>query len=461
MALASPRGIRAFIARVLVFSTLGGIAILANPFDLYDRSDDAFSAAFNRIFAANYDGTYKQTPLVILIGEESIARLYDRGRIRSNEWPLAYSDHAKLIKALVRLAPESIFIDIFFRNERSMDPTFGQLERALDVASKNNVDVFLAGGYSDQDRTPTQERLAAVSKLTVNAWRGYDQNYPLVDGGQATAAFDLYRSYCGRDSTRCAPPTIDLRDPNLPPLAVTWGGAQASTDVIKTRTLACPEPANWLMAVSKQLAFGLTNGLFSTPEPPRPPCPYHEVVHISDLIHAIDMGLTDSLKQSVEGRVLFYAVDLDGLEDRVVSPVHGSLPAVFAHAMAFDNLLTQGANYTRPKDSFSDWWELATWVAVVIAVLASQGAMARRQTGNALTRLALMCLASGVVILTSISLSNWAFNYIPVNGLGLLSLSLPMLALAKGDIGLGVLSRIKGFEAWAFNTQGENNGPKN
>lgn len=53
-------------------------------------------------------------------------------------------------------------------------------------------------------------------------------------------------------------------------------------------------------------------------------------------------GTVDLPRDLIEDRVVFVGTDLEIYSDRVDAPVHGTLPGVYLHAMAFDNLLRFG-----------------------------------------------------------------------------------------------------------------------
>ncbi|MBK1698876.1 CHASE2 domain-containing protein [Rhodovibrio salinarum] len=50
----------------------------------------------------------------------------------------------------------------------------------------------------------------------------------------------------------------------------------------------------------------------------------------------------------IDGRVVFIGTNFDIQKDRTLSPVHETMPGVFQHAMAFDNLLRAGADWRSP-----------------------------------------------------------------------------------------------------------------
>ena len=56
------------------------------------------------------------------------------------------------------------------------------------------------------------------------------------------------------------------------------------------------------------------------------------------------------LKDFLQGRYVFVGTRLEGLQDRIESPVHGLVPGVVWNAMALDNLFVHGAWYMHPRE---------------------------------------------------------------------------------------------------------------
>ena len=49
----------------------------------------------------------------------------------------------------------------------------------------------------------------------------------------------------------------------------------------------------------------------------------------------------------IQNKIVFYGAGLEGTSDIVRPPIHAPVAGVYAHAMAFDNLLTYGKHYKR------------------------------------------------------------------------------------------------------------------
>lgn len=96
-------------------------------------------------------------------------------------------------------------------------------------------------------------------------------------------------------------------------------------------------------------------------ETPHARCTYTPTI-FADLTHwpmrtltgvsaAYREGTLDLPRDLIEDRVVFIGTDLEVYQDRVDAPVHGTLPGVYLHAMAFDNLLRFGDSLAQPAPS--------------------------------------------------------------------------------------------------------------
>jgi len=69
---------------------------------------------------------------------------------------------------------------------------------------------------------------------------------------------------------------------------------------------------------------------------------------------------------------LFIGADIDGIPDTVDSPVHGRLPGVFIHSMAFDNMMVFGSAFLRDPPQINlpgGGFDLPADVAIQTALL--------------------------------------------------------------------------------------------
>jgi hypothetical protein len=79
------------------------------------------------------------------------------------------------------------------------------------------------------------------------------------------------------------------------------------------------------------------------------PCPIPAPVH-----HAGFGALDDTQRALLAGTVVLVGDARATSPDRVASPIHGTIPGVFLHAVALENLLTSGLRYEREQPNLGD-----------------------------------------------------------------------------------------------------------
>lgn len=134
-------------------------------------------------------------------------------------------------------------------------------------------------------------------------------------------------------------------------LYLSWGGFSngsqtkaRQSDAIDT---ACPSDSLGTVTFVKRLVFGALAGTSVGRCLQRQSQPYHDSDTFSAAIEPLKIGLvggsTDEARAAFSGSYLFLGIDADVLGDRISVPMHGTIPAVNTHAMAFDNLLSPNA----------------------------------------------------------------------------------------------------------------------
>lgn len=433
-----------FIVRFLTFSGLGLFLLTLNAFGINDAADQASQNALYKVLAPFYKSKARDDIVVVLVNDAAIEDLYQRGVIAANEWPLLYSDHAYLLNIIAQYGARSVFVDIYFKKERSTDDSFPRLLSRLQKAeTKFGVKYLFAGGYQDEEYNPIQNKLAESFELVLNGWEGYGKAYPLLDGGKTSAALRLYQQACADDAPLlgCANERVDAReltDGNA--VSVRWGSAPANVPFPEFTSQQCTSAGSNWYEMGRQLILGLINGLFFSEENDRTvqiKCAYHRTLYADDMVLIAKSGTPEQrqrLVQLLRDKVVLYGVDLEGLHDVVESPVHGRLPAVMVHAMALDNLMHFGSEYTKSGDDRLDLINMVSWPIIVLIFTAffyfyesrSQSATlidqairkGGREQPNALrhSRSYLISLGVGLTVVVSLSIF-YIFNYEPVNSL--------------------------------------------
>lgn len=348
-----------------------------------------------------------QAPVVALfypsVQREDIAvLLYDQTFLDDNDiaWPLSYADHADWLLRLVGGAsrPKAILVDIAFTQNRK-DPTVPALQNALcKIGREYGVPVFLAGIASGNDAQlrirkgldadPGDGGAACFTLVGIDyepdpvdhvAW-----HYPLTtgrDGAQTTAGAKAPAP--GYSSAALAMAKVAGQvdpGPETDQLALVWGYAKMEP---------AREPGKRPECVRRDSLRGYVGSLFvgfwryisqasKTGQPAGARqggvaedeqslvCPYHPVLTMSAVSALSDAELAGQ----IGGRFVILGADIPGYNDRVDSPVSGSIPGAFAHAMALDNLLTFRGNYKLATDWNDPSQHLIAWgFSVVLVVL--------------------------------------------------------------------------------------------
>jgi len=74
-----------------------------------------------QLVASSYTDDSRDKTSVVIINEKAIDTLYQQKVMKTNEWPISYRDHAKILKRIANKKPEVIFVDILFYRQRNTD----------------------------------------------------------------------------------------------------------------------------------------------------------------------------------------------------------------------------------------------------------------------------------------------------------------------------------------------------
>lgn len=361
----NPRGL-------LVLLVLLGISslILLWSADLFKASATAGNQFLARLNAPLVSTFYPQT-----YRDQIQVLLYDDVFINKEglAWPLRYAEQAEYLRLAAgegdpNLRPKAIFLDITFSQERPEDKSISLLRDALCTIQVDwGVPLFLAALPKERGGSiSVRSGLMGAQKngkpcfslvdvtATQDTMDGYAWTYQLSNrNGEPSAALAMARALGGH--------TIET-----PPggrMAVDWGVASAPDPILGTWD-ACQ------MGTSDQWPkfppYLYPPGLFKVKDS-RPVCPYHAGVTMTWLAHAEE----SDWKKLVHDKYVFVGAQITGLNDTVNSPVHSLLAGVHAHAMAFDNLMTQRGQYKLTAEwsnLFSNWQSFSSLAQVLVVV---------------------------------------------------------------------------------------------
>ena len=383
-----------------------------NPFGLRDASDRHSETWLLRMLAPFYPEAGQEEVVVVLIDDQALASM-------GASWPLRYGEQARLLRQLLSYQPKSLFVDLLYTQRRyDGGPTAG-LQRALGSFHEQGVPLILADYHDAHGRSLVLPEFASVARTAAVNWSGYGERYPLLlqspQGELRTPALQLYQVGC--EAQGCSNEGFEA------PLLVRWGywsdaGMQGFVDLAGCDVRG--QRGNWGQLFS-MLAADAFRSQRAASEVERPqPCPYTRTLYANQLR---DPSVADVLR----GKHVLLGAHIRGIPDLVSSPVQGLLPGVYVHAMALDNLLTQGSGYWRAAP---DGWlgvNLSDWLEIALLLLAGLVALwipARpRAEGSRLYRCAShylfwFVLLSGLALLSSLYLARW-LHIAPFDWLGL------------------------------------------
>ncbi|MEX3919968.1 MULTISPECIES: CHASE2 domain-containing protein [Paraburkholderia] len=284
---------------------------------------------------------------VLVIDDASLAQA-------GQTWPASYGYYTRLLDALQGYKPRAVFFDIMFRDPRP-DPTLALFAQRLCKLRAGGTRVYLAGTPDAAGVLrvrPGLDELRGRCFETVSITFRPDEvdklawSYPLETHSSSnpvrrSAALAIYDDLAKEPVANASAP-----------MALSWGLSPASDGL---RLLApvsaeegndAPESHEAYCRTDHGLLeiapFGLREWLFHDAE--KPVCVYHETVYGYDFANADDVGET-VLKRALTNRVVMIGTAREYSNDFVISPIHGRVPGVYLHAMAFDNLLTYGSRY--------------------------------------------------------------------------------------------------------------------
>lgn len=375
--------------RLLVFLVGFLIALFIEGFDsfglasLKDRHSAGLASVLEQLSPSNYNEAAQEAVTVFLVDPET------KSRIGFDQPYLPYSTLASFLGTLVDARPKAIFLDYSY-NIHTSDPA--GLKKLIAVATRAKeagVHIY-TGAISDHKDMKDLKR--AVTEVSFSWDRSVGLDYPFVgsarfetvDSARAlTAAPMIYRDLCRGDqhvknTFKCdfeeaisellinpngsSAITIDNASHLPSPLFQTYihyRKPKSGTAPESGPELLCSEESG-LNRMERVVARGLFRSVDASHGGP-PNCiavPYYSLSRI----HMPLPGVTPfANRRLMETRVRDKIVMIgDGLgEDRYDVPVFGYIEGVFHHAIALQDLLSEGGGYTRwPEKVDLERWGL-------------------------------------------------------------------------------------------------------
>ncbi|KQP37307.1 CHASE2 domain-containing protein [Pseudorhodoferax sp. Leaf274] len=280
--------------------------------------------------------------------------------------PLPADFLANRIDAIVSLKPRALFLDFAFLNNRRREDIQPFID-AVCRAAQQDVRVFVA--FTGKIRSRVEQALLNSSVLR-----------PHSSGGPGTAG----KSCVTFVHAHITPDNVDqlqwrypvLLGPNVPDLQTSKPGSAAASIYCHLQPHRCSEKQSRPMAViwpasghesnerimrraaevgtvslcRADLGWASVPGVSLVYKPQL--CPFHRVVPLRSFNG--EFFNEEELGKAIKGRIVMVGEDSALGSDHVLSPVHGRLPGVHAHAMALDNLLAFDGRYRQVADGFLD-----------------------------------------------------------------------------------------------------------
>lgn len=427
--LEAPNGFwRHALTRAFLATAIFVVFDLADIFRIGDAPKSKTEEILNNILAPFHESKADDKIAIILVNESIMCNIVkitkgnnrEKNCTHSNAWPPAYHSYEYIISALADLEPKAVFIDLLFDAQRDTDETWPILLRSLsytiDPSTEKPASPFIfAATAQTKDKLPLEVNGEGYwPNAPVNWHLSLGPRYPLAvtmeyDHRQHfTPAAMLYcldgmnrPEVCKDweraidDSRPLAPISLRWDDQPSPSqeawLAYRFGG---NTGRPPEPCRAGPEKMGFRESLLQSLEFAkvfLLNQVEERPSEYGPRlynrCSPYLTLHADQLVWAYQgHKLTKTgqnfgqMRDLLRGRYIFIGLDSASYPDLTFSPIHQTVPGVFQHATALDNLITFGSNYPGHAGTFGPFaadrfFTAALWLVGVLMSAALYRAM--------------------------------------------------------------------------------------
>jgi CHASE2 domain-containing sensor protein len=265
------------------------------------------------------EGSRRHTA-VVLFGDRDL---------ETEKWPVPYDVHQRILKQIRLAQPRALMIDLLFLPRETRESRT-QLAGELEAYKTAEIPVFLAEsvhrGEHILEDFARHTHLVAVPRFVAEERHNlYPFFYPFRGCPECvswhpTAATALYDVLCARDGRAlCGRRRLTIDDRlHKREMLLIWG-RNVLVDPWTTAAVTCDPSARF-----RDLD-----------------CPFTPTVSVTQL-----RTQPAESARLIRGRVVFYGAHISN-SDLTRPPMQEPLPGVYAHAMAFDNLLTYGTHYKR------------------------------------------------------------------------------------------------------------------
>ncbi len=359
----------AFFIRIIVLAVFSFILSGIDLFGLASLSEFHSKSLFYQWTAHQYAGSDRNDVTVVMLRDESF----------EGSWPVSYMIHAEILNEIARYKPKAVFMDFAFIDNRDEDALKEELIPAIQQyrskypcrKAENGCEkppIYLSAIQSSNDLPngilprlwKTNAKIVSVLPedsenrgLTYRATPNgnevefiKNQNIPLA------VAFEMYNDTQPRQAFEIDDMELVWRLHSTPkqnngPYKCSKECSSVWSKIFQRLIGSLPESSQVLIGYLFPAACVIKSEI-------RQQCPPFQTVDAFFLLNGVpenDSEKDDPLSKVLSNKFVFYGADLDAIDDDVLPPTHESIPGVYFHAMALDNLLTYGNNYIRHTSS--------------------------------------------------------------------------------------------------------------
>jgi CHASE2 domain-containing sensor protein len=320
-----------------VFVFLFGFAaiqIILNPFGFSDLTQRYTQDISNLLITGPYlyPETGRDQISVALVEDSTLADM-------QMPWPWSYGTQARALDALLADHPRAVIVDVEFVDPRN-DETLPELIDEIGRYKKAGVPLYLVGATDTQPGQPPVRK-----EILATGVRLVDPLYP-INQGVARQYPVTGRCFPARTGANCLSLALQVYNDLYPtePLAplngvmeIVWG---THPNPINAKWMRVTDESGVVHSCSLNQNIGWARRVylaFFDPTVVRSQCPYEGVIPVESLLQGTE---DPDIAKLARDRIIFYGASLEGVQDKVFTPVNGQIAGVYTHAMALDNLIT-------------------------------------------------------------------------------------------------------------------------
>lgn len=332
----------------------------------------------------------------------TIVLLKEEDQEDGEPWPPKYSRHGNIIASIVEQKPRAFFGDITFQTNREDEESLNNMVNTINDAMENNpeVPVFI-GSFHKNDKTP--EVIRNLLRMAYVSWDGSTENYPLIGSKDNVVndkiisdinypAFSIFMELCKQDKNLsvCGD---DIKLGNIPKdafsrdMEIRWLSTtppQLADTVSESEEASNRECHNYekkddasINRMLSRLYAASRNLLIPAKEVIDKVIPQHYLENKTTLscppfiTLSTEQLTSDRWRHFIEDKIVFFGHHLLASRDSHETPVHGYMPGVFIHAMALENLLRYGEDYSKTSKEYLDIIKETDVIELLIVVILS------------------------------------------------------------------------------------------